>query len=159
MSETARPAVEVKTPPEAVLRIMNPIIVRVLRSPLHRVFSKGLMLLHVTGRRSGRVYVVPVGRHELDGRLVTSAGGRWRQNLRHGAELEVTLDGRRQRAHGELVEDPDEVAQVFSDLLAREGLKKASMMGLKLNVDRAPTLEELRAALTDRKVLRLSLEG
>lgn len=117
------------------------------------------MLLHVTGRKSGRVYVVPVGRHELHGQLVVSAGGTWRSNFVGGADLELTLDGRRRRAHGELIDDPQEVAETFSDLLAQIGLRGATMLGLKLNVKRPPTTDELRTALINRKVLRLSLLG
>ncbi len=87
------------------------------------------MLLYVTGRTSGRVYDVPVGRHEHHGQLVASAGGSWRRNLRHGANLEVTVDGRRLRAYGELVEDPPEVAQIFSDLLNGLGRKTGEQAG------------------------------
>lgn len=157
MSEPTRPAVEDRTPPLAVLKTINAVLRPVLQSPLHRAVGGGLMLLHVTGRKSGRVYVVPVGRHEYHGQLVASAGGAWRRNLAGGADLEVTLGGRRRRAHGELVDDPHEVAQIFSDLLAQVGLKRANTLGLRLNVDRAPTLQELQAALANRKVLRLDL--
>ena len=149
--------VQDRPPPAAVLMVMNPIVRTVLRSPLHRALSRDLMLLHVTGRTSGRVYDVPVGRHEHHGQLVASAGGSWRRNLRHGANLEVTVDGRRLRAYGELVEDPHEVAQIFSDLLNGLGRKRANRLGLRVNVERAHTLEELRVALVDRKVVRLSL--
>ena len=157
VSKSVRPAVEDVLPPAALLRIVNPVLRAVLQSPLHRALSRNLMLLHVTGRRSGCVYVFPVGRYEHDGQLVASAGGAWRRNLAGGANLGVTLDGRRHSAHGELVDDPYEVAEIFSDLLAQLGLKRANRVGLKLNVDRAPTVDELRAALVDRKVLRLSL--
>jgi hypothetical protein len=115
------------------------------------------MLLHVTGRRTGRVYVVPVGRHDHHGQLVASAGGAWRRNLAGGAALEVTLDGRRRRAHGELIDDPLMVAEIFGDLLKDLGPRRAVRLGLKVNVDRAPTTGELRAALVDRNVLLLSL--
>ena len=40
---------------------LNPVIGAVLRSPLHPLLSHGLALLHVTGRRSGRRYWIPVG--------------------------------------------------------------------------------------------------
>lgn len=157
MSEPPRPAVEDHTPPRAVLNVINTVLRTVLQSRMHRAVGGGLMLLHVTGRKSGRVYDVPVGRHEYHGQLVASAGGGWRRNLAGGADLEVTLDGRRRRAHGELVEDPREVAEIFSDLLAQVGLKRVNTLGLRLNVDRAPTLEELQAALPNRRVLRLDL--
>lgn len=157
VGKSERPAVEDWRPPAALLRVVNPVLRTVLRSPLHRAVSKDLMLLHVRGRKSGRVYVVPVGRHEHEGQLVASAAGAWRRNLAGGADLEVTLGGQRRPAHGELVDDPQQVAEIFSDLLAKVGLKRASQLGLKLNVDRAPTTAELRTALVDRNVLRLRL--
>ena len=157
MSTPARPAVEDRPAPDALLRLLNPVLRALLQSPLHRAVSRDLMLLHVTGRRSGRVYVVPVGRHEHDGQLVASAAGARRRNLAGGADLEVTLDGRRRRANGELVDDPQQVAEIFGGLLARLGLKQANRLGLRGNVDRAPTVDELRAALVDRRVVRLSL--
>lgn len=109
------------------------------------------MLLHVTGRKSGRVYAIPV--------VATSSTATWwprpaapgDPNLAGGVDLEVTLDGRRHRAHGELVEDPHQVAQIFSDLLDQVGLKRANRLGLKFNVDRAPTMPELSAALATAK--------
>ncbi len=78
------------------------------------------MLLTVTGRKTGRAYTVPVGRHESgDGSLVLSAGGNWRYNLRGGADVRVTLDGRERAAHAVLEEDPDRAAQAFKTLLER----------------------------------------
>lgn len=70
------------------------------------------MVLHITGRRTGRRYDIPVGYHDIDGQrtVVTSAG--WRRNLRGGADVEVTLRGRRRHARAALVEDPPAVERV-----------------------------------------------
>lgn len=88
------PAVQDARPPRNVIRFVNPVMKALLRSPLHRLLSKNLMLLTVTGRKTGRVYTVPVGRHEsADGSFVLSAGGNWRHNLRGGADVRITLDG------------------------------------------------------------------
>lgn len=157
MSGGARPAVEQQVPPPALLKVVNALFRTILQSRLHRPLSKDLMLLHVRGRKSGRVYVVPVGRHEHHGQLVASAGGTWRRNLEGGAPLDVTLDGRRRPAYGELVTDPDEVATVFQDLLAARGPKGASRLGLKINVHRPPTQDELREGLRGRHLVRLRL--
>ena len=51
---------------DGVLSALNPVIGAVLRSPLHRLLSAGLMLLTVTGRHSGRRYTIPVG-YQQDG--------------------------------------------------------------------------------------------
>lgn len=101
-----------------------------LASPLQRAVSAGLMLLHVKGRKSGRVYVVPVGRHVCEGQLVASAGGAWRRYVVGGADLEVTLEGRRRPAYGELIDDPGAVAETF-EALKRMGPRRASRLGLR----------------------------
>ena len=154
----SRPPVEERIPPALLLRIGNPIVRRVLRSPLHRLLSKHLVLVTVTGRRSGRTHTVPVGRHVEDGTLTVAAHGTWRVNLRGGAPLRLTIDGRERDAHAELQEDPDEVAGTYLDLLRRSGIRGASQLGLKLNVDRLPTIEELKPAVAGRGFARISLD-
>jgi deazaflavin-dependent oxidoreductase (nitroreductase family) len=150
-----RPAVQDAPPPKAVLRLINPLLVALLRSPLHRLASKRLMLLTITGHKSGRTYTLPVGRHETpDGTFVLSAGGNWRHNLRGGAEVRVTLDRRERTAYATLEEDSIRAAEVFKGLLDRAG---ARAVGVKVNVTHSPTPEEIKPALANRGVAYLKL--
>jgi hypothetical protein len=157
VTDPSKPAVEEALAPAAMVKIVNPVLRAILASPLHGIANKGLLVLHVRGRRTGKVYDVPVGRHELDGQLLTYGGGRWRVNLRGGAELQVTVDGRRRQAHAELEEDPERVAEVFHRLLTDLGPKKANRVGLSVNVDRAPTLDEVREGTRGRAIVLLTL--
>lgn len=142
-------------PPRALLKIGNPVVKAILRSPMHRLLSKKVMLLTLTGRRSGRTYTVPVGRYDAgDGSFLLSAGGAWRHNLRGGADVRVTLDGRERRAHAILEEDPDRAAEEFKALLDRVGPRA---LGMKVRGDHAPTVADVKAALADRGVARLRL--
>src|SRR5437868_7054395 len=101
-----RPPVQDAPPPKNVIRFVNPVAKALLRSHTHRLLGKNLMLLTVTSRKTGRTYTLPVGRHEShDGTFVLSAGGNWRHNLRGGAPVRVTLDGRDRAAHALLEED------------------------------------------------------
>ncbi len=78
------------------------------------------------------------------------------QPPRRGAgEGHTREEGRSGRA--ELVEDPDEVARVCEEVLGRVSAKNAQRAGLKVNVDRQPTREELKAALADRGTIRVPL--
>lgn len=70
---------------------MNPLMRAVLRSPLHRLASNSLLLLHLTGRKSGRQYDIPVGYHNIDGQLTVFTNSPWRANIRDGADVEITL--------------------------------------------------------------------
>ena len=160
-SDDGRPPVEGAEPPKALARVVNPAIKALLRSPLHRPFSRHLMVLAFRGRKSGKVYEVVVGRHEADGALVVptgTTGRRWRVNFRGGTWVEVTLEGKRRRGWGELIEDPDQIVRIHQLLLGRIGLKNARRLGLRVNVNREPTDEELKVPLAGRGVVRIELD-
>jgi hypothetical protein len=149
-----KPAVQDAPPPKLVLRFLNPLMTAVLRSPAHRLLSKKLMLLTLTGRRTGRTYTLPVWRHRSpDGALVLSAGGAWRHNLCGGADVSLRVDGRERAAHAVLEEDPARAAAVMRTLLERAG---ARAVAVKVNVDRTPTVAEIVPAMADRGVAYVS---
>jgi deazaflavin-dependent oxidoreductase (nitroreductase family) len=151
----ARPAVEDARPPIAVLKLVNPIMRALLRSGLHRLASKNLLLLTVTGRKSGRSYTIPVTRHEQpDGTLVVSAGGGWRYNLQGGGDVRVVVDGGQRTAHVMVEDDPVRATEVFKGLIERAG---ARAVGVKVNVDRQPTPEEIAPVLAHRVIAYLKL--
>jgi deazaflavin-dependent oxidoreductase (nitroreductase family) len=148
-----RPAVEDARPPKTLLKLVNPFMVALLRSRLHRLASKNFILLTVTGRKSGRSYTLPVTRHEQpDGSLVVSAAGGWRHNLQTGAEVRVRLEGRERTAHVTAVQDPDRAAQVFAGLLDSSSARD---VGVKVNLDRSPTPEEIKPVLVHRVIAYL----
>lgn len=113
-----------------------------------RRLGEHLLLLHLTGRRSGREVTVPVAyRTTEDGALLVLTNSVWRLNLRAASEVEITLRGERRPATARLVEDPDEVAEVYRALIAATDPRKAGRrMGIRINVGRVPTLDELAEA-------------
>jgi hypothetical protein len=157
MSASEEPAVEPGQPPPLVIRLLNPVMKTLLRSPLHRPLSKQFMLLTVTGRKTGRTYTVPVSRHESDGMLVVFAAGSWRANLRGGAQVGLILDGRKRTGHAELEEDPDRVAQAYKARLDRLGVGNARQLGLKVNVGRSPTADEIKPVVAERGIATIRL--
>jgi hypothetical protein len=149
------PAVQDAPPPKSVLRLVNPVMKAVLRSPVHGLISDKLMLLTMTGRRTGRTYTVPVWRHvSADGDLLISAGGGWRHNLRGGADVRVLLDGREHAGRAVLEEDSAQAVELFKGMLDRAG---ARALAVKVNVSRSPSAEEIAPALRERGVAYLKL--
>lgn len=146
MSATSRPAVERVTPPKAPYRVVNRVMRSMLSSPRRaRRVGEHLLLLHVIGRKSGRLLEVPVAyRTAEDGRLLVLTNSFWRVNLRGRPDVEITLRGVRRPARAVLVEDPDTVAGVYHDLIEEVGHDKAGRrMGIRVNVGRVPTHAEL----------------
>jgi hypothetical protein len=41
-------------------KLYNPIVIWLLRSPLHSLMDKSTILVTITGRKSGKIYTVPV---------------------------------------------------------------------------------------------------
>jgi hypothetical protein len=132
-------------PPALALRAMNPVVSLLLRSPLHPVLSRRVMVLQMTGRRTGKRVFVPIGRYQRsDGTFLVSAGGRWRHNLKGGANVQVVLDGRRRAAHAVLEEDPQRVAKLFLELLDQVGERA---LALKFSGEPPKTVEQLHPLL------------
>ena len=84
----------------------NRLVALVLRSPLHRLLSGSLLLLSVTGRRSGQRHTFPVSYLREDDRVVVLVGNaeskRWWRNLVEPAAVGVLLRGRRRHGTGRL---------------------------------------------------------
>ena len=49
---------------------MNPFVRFILRSPVHWLLSPGLLLITVTGPKTGHRYTIPVGYHEMDDAII-----------------------------------------------------------------------------------------
>jgi hypothetical protein len=137
-------------PPRALMRwAVNPVVRAVLRSPAGR-WTGGLVLLELTGRRTGRRLRIPVVGHPVDGVLHVSTDAPWAANFRGGAPVQVTSGARTWSGRGVLLEDPVETAQVLRAVLATSN---ARAMGLVLPADRDVTDDELCAL---RRIVRIS---
>lgn len=143
------PPVERVTPPALVTRVGNPLLSWLLSGRRRSAkVGRALLLLHVTGRRTGRVYSTPVGYHpQPDGRLLVLTSSTWRVNLRGApTPVEITLLGERIPATAVLEERPEAVAEVYARLIDEVGHTNASRLGIRVSVDRAPTRDELAEA-------------
>ena len=76
-------------PPEAIMRVMNPLLRKLLPTPFAGGARREFMVLSFTGRKSGRQFTIPVSAHLLDGRLYALAGAPWKVNFRGGAPAQV----------------------------------------------------------------------
>lgn len=128
------------------MRLAGPVLRVLLRSPAHRLVSRRLLLLSVTGRRTGRTYTFPVGYHR-DGDLlkVVSATGWWR-NIGDGpTQVTLWLRGRRHTATARAHHGDHTVAEELPGFLARNP-SLARMYGIGRGPDGQYPDEQVRAA-------------
>jgi hypothetical protein len=134
-------------PPAALIKMGNPLVRMLLGSPLHAMLDDSVLVLHLTGRKTGRPYHIPVGYLDMEGKLTVVTIARWRVNLRGGADVEVTLHGCLRPMHALLEEDPASVAVSYQAMIDRIGWEKAQrQLGISLPGGRAPTALELNDA-------------
>lgn len=104
-------------------RLVNPVVGVLLRTPLHDLISGGVLLLHVTGRVSGRIYRVPA-RYcpDGDGLLLISRRSRtWWRNLDGGAPVSLVLRGRRRTGYATVSTVPHRVLTALWAIAATTG--------------------------------------
>ena len=97
----------------------NSFISFLLRSPLHSLLSGSLLLITVTGRKSGQPHTTPVNyvRRGSELLIVSSPDRTWWKNLRGGAPVKIRLQGRDVIGQGRAIEHQPEVAEGLIELL------------------------------------------
>ena len=88
-----------------LLRLWNPVMRRILESPIHWPWSGWFAVLAWTGRRSGRGYSTPIAYVREGSTVWVTTGDRWWRNLVDGAPVRITVAGRWRDARGTPVTD------------------------------------------------------
>lgn len=122
-----------------------------LHSPFH-IFMGGILLITVTGRKSGRAISTPVNyARDGDTLLVTSKVDRtWWKNLRGGARVTVLINGKTYGAEASVIEDR---ASVERELLRFFRMIKRTIAGIHLDKDGQPTKPDKFAQVAQSRVM------
>lgn len=99
------------------MRILNVPMRRLLALPFRTPLSKRLMLLTITGRKTGRRYRQPVSYLRDADTLLTPGGGKWTLNLREGQPVPIRLAGKDHLARLELIDDPSAVSRLLARMV------------------------------------------
>jgi deazaflavin-dependent oxidoreductase (nitroreductase family) len=127
-------------------KALDAVMRALLTSPLHLLLSRRLLVIAITGRRTGTVYRIPVGYVEHDGHVIIGTGGRWYRNLVAGQEVPIVLRGRWRRARAEVFTDEARCAEFYRYLLAGNPVH-GKFVGIRAEDDGAPNQSDLRRAL------------
>jgi hypothetical protein len=145
--------VRLQPPPEALLRVFNPVVRASVGTPFSRLFPSWMAVLEFTGRRSHKPYRVPVGLHDVNGTPTVFSERPWRLNFEGGTAVTVIARGKRRQGQAELVADRDKVGSAFIVALAR---RRPRDLGIAVRKGHQPTAQEFAAIGSDMITIRYS---
>jgi deazaflavin-dependent oxidoreductase (nitroreductase family) len=122
-------------------RLVNPVVRLLLRSPLHPMLSRSLVILSYQGRKTGRWRSLPCmyARDGQDLYVVPGQPGRkvWWRNLRQPTRVRLRLRGRDLEGTATATSDPEAVAAGLRHYLARYP-KAGRPLGVRLDANDTP---------------------
>ena len=126
--------------------LVNRLVRGLLRAPpTARLVGKWLVTLYVVGRRSGKIYPVPMTYLEHQGALLLGSGFAWGRNLRTGDTIDVRFRGRRRVADVRVLTDEPSVMEHYA-IIARHNPRFADFNRIGFDDDGSPRTDDLRAA-------------
>lgn len=137
----------------------NKIIAWLLRSPLHGALSRNLVLVTVTGRKSGRSFSAPVNYLRQGNTLwiISWRERTWWRNLRRTAAVKVLLAGKSLSGSGQVIEEEQAVARSLVDYY-RLAPGSAKFAHIRLDSDGQPVVSDCELAAHKLVVVRIDLD-
>ena len=129
----------------------------ILRSPLHGLASKTVLLITFTGRKSGKTYTTPVSYSTQGDFIVVVTPSNWWKNLVGGAPVTLRLRGRDCQGRAEpIVEDKTAVSAGLLHHLG-QAPGDAQFYGVSLDAARRPNPEQVAQAAQKLVLVRIRL--
>ena len=127
---------------------------RLLRSTLHPLASGNTALISFSGRKTGRLYTIPVSYLEDDATFLIMTKFRWWKNLRGGARVTLTIRGREIEGVAETVEDPGFIRAGMRRFLTRIP-RDARFYEVDFDDDRRPRAADIATASNTTVLIRV----
>jgi hypothetical protein len=132
------------------------LLIFLLRTPLHIIFSKSIMLLQFRGRKTGKVYSTPVS-YLREGDIVTAfTDSPWQRNLLGGAPVTVYLKGTAVKGVAKVIDDRDAVTKGLSHFLRRVR-SDARVYGVSFDAKGQPIREQVERGSQHHVMLKIQL--
>jgi deazaflavin-dependent oxidoreductase (nitroreductase family) len=137
----------------------NTFMIWLLKSPLHFLISKNILLISFAGRKSGKSYHLPVNYlRQGDILYLTSwRERRWWRNLRAGQPVTVRVQGQNLAALPSVIENDEGVAALLTTYF-QIAPSLARYFRVGLDPQRKPLPADVRVAAQTRVMITLKIQ-
>jgi hypothetical protein len=129
-----------------------------LRTPLHGVFSKSIMLLEFRGHKTGRVYCTPVSYLREGDVVIAFTDSPWQRNLLGGAPVTMYLKGKPVEGLAEVIDNRDAVTEGLTRFLLHDRFN-AKFFGVSFDTDGQPIRKQVERGSRDHVMLKIQLSA
>jgi deazaflavin-dependent oxidoreductase (nitroreductase family) len=128
-----------------------------LRSPMHGMVSKTVLLITFTGRKSGKSFTTPVDYSQEGDQVTIFSHANWWKNLRGGAPVSVHIQGRELKGLAEPVADDKQAIAAGLAAHLRKVPSDARYYGVTFDENRNPKADEIEKAVQTVVMIRVRL--
>lgn len=147
MSSSVRPTRPLSRRVQAkLMHVVNVPMRVVLGLPVATPLSGRLMLVFLTGRKTGRSYRQPVSYVRQGSTLLTPGGGNWKLNLGEGRPERIRLRGRDVLARPEIVSDVEDIDRLLATMTQANPMV-SRFVGIPRGPDGSLDRDRLQAAV------------
>ena len=124
--------------PPLMMKVMNPIMKAILRSPLHGRMSEHIMILTFRGRKSGKLFSTPVGYMRKGNKLQVFTSSNWWKNFIGSAPVTMLIKRQTYQGTAQPVQDAEQIKSVAHVMMKEYGEKRSRQFGFWLDNPDAP---------------------
>jgi deazaflavin-dependent oxidoreductase (nitroreductase family) len=128
-----------------------------LRSPIHGMVSKTVLLITFTGRKSGKSFTTPVDYSQEGDQVSLFSHANWWKNLRGGAPVTVRIQGWELKGLAEPVADDKQAIATGLAAHLRKLPGDARFYGVTFDENRNPRADEVEKAVQTVVMIRVRL--
>ena len=129
----------------------------VLRSPVHGIVSKSVLLITFTGRKSGKTYTIPVSYSQYDDQVYVFTHADWWKNLRSEAPVTLRIRGRELQGLAEPVAEDKQAVAVGLTAHLQKVPSDARYYSVTCEDHKNPRAEEVEKAAQTVVMIRIRL--
>ena len=143
---------------KTIMKIVNFFMKTIIRSPLHGIISKGILLITYLGWKSGNFYTVPV-QYVQDGDTVWLSSTKdrvWWRNMVGGAAVTLRLQGKDVKGKADAYEDDRKVEDGLTAIFKADP-NFAKYFKVSLDENGQPNPAELAETVKTNVVVEIKL--
>lgn len=136
---------------------VNSMMKTILRSPLHNLVSKSVLLISFAGKRSGNLFTTPVSYSQVGDQITIFTHATWWKNLDQETPVTLRLRGKDIKGYPQAVSDDKlAIAEKLAEHLTHVP-SDAQYYAVKLDETGRPNMDQVKKAVESVVMIRVSL--